>query len=375
MENMLKVTKYEVLGQLPDLFTAEDGSRVKTLADWAKRRKELWKTAVELQYGTLPPSPDFLEVEKLFVSPSHSTYRIITGKKDKPVSFIMRVVRPNDEKKFPVIVDGDMCFEYAFDKEFLAAATGQGIGWALFDRTELARDIGGEGRRKGQLYEAYPEYTFGAVGAWAWGYARCVDALLQLDIVESDKIIFSGHSRGGKTTLLAGVMDERASIVNPNETCAGAAGCYRVHMEAEPVFGGMHRSERLADLMRNYPFWMGEGMLDYAERENELPFDEHFLKALVAPRTLFVSEAAHDIWANPLGSYQTTMAAKEAYKLLGAEENLYWYFRDGMHCHTVQDVKMLVNLAKHKWEREPLDKDFERAPFEKPAPIFTKFEE
>ena len=35
----------------------------------------------------------------------------------------------------------------------------------------------GEGRRKGQLYDAYPDYTFGAIGAWAWGYSRCVDAL------------------------------------------------------------------------------------------------------------------------------------------------------------------------------------------------------
>lgn len=52
-------------------------------------------------------------------------------------------------------------------------------------------------------------------------------------------------------------------------------------------------------------------MKNYIGRENELPFDTHFLKALVAPRILFVSEAAGDIWANPIGSWMTTEAAKE----------------------------------------------------------------
>ena len=35
-------------------------------------------------------------------------------------------------------------------------------------------------------------------------------------------VTFTGHSRGGKTAALAGVLDERAAIVNPNETCAGS---------------------------------------------------------------------------------------------------------------------------------------------------------
>ena len=66
-QDLLHVTKYEVLGRLPDLFTFEDGTPVSSPADWERRRGELYKTAVELQYGTLPPAPEFLEVETLFV--------------------------------------------------------------------------------------------------------------------------------------------------------------------------------------------------------------------------------------------------------------------------------------------------------------------
>ena len=47
----MKITSYEVLGKLPDLFTFEDGRKVTSIADWEERRKEIYKTAVELQYG------------------------------------------------------------------------------------------------------------------------------------------------------------------------------------------------------------------------------------------------------------------------------------------------------------------------------------
>ena len=176
-QDLLHVTKYEVLGKLPDLFTFDDGTSVATPADWDRRRREIYKTAVELQYGTLPPKPEFLEVETLFVGAKNRSYRIHTGTKAHPVSFLMKLVLPGGGYNFPAIVDGDMCFPYHMDKAYLSAATDEGVAWVFFDRTELAHDIQGEGRRKGQLYDAYPDYTFGALGAWAWGYSRCVDAL------------------------------------------------------------------------------------------------------------------------------------------------------------------------------------------------------
>ena len=364
----LEVTSYEVLGKLPDLFTFENGERVKTKEDWQNRKKELYKTAVELQYGKLPPPPEVFKVETLYVGQSHRSYKIYAGSKEKQVSFLMKVILPTGVEKCPVIVDGDLCFGYAFDKDWLNAALNEKIGWAFFDRTELAHDICGEGRRKGALYEVYPDYDFGAIGAWAWGYSRCVDALLELGLVDPNYIVFTGHSRGGKTAMLAGAIDDRANIVNPNETCAGSASCYRIHMSVNCDWP--NRSETLKDLLTNFPFWMGEGMKEYAEKEAELPFDAHFIKAMVAPRTLFLSESADDIWSNPLGSYQTTMAAKQAFKFLNAEENIYWYFRDGFHSHALQDVQMLVNLIKHKKDGTPLSQDFYRAPFALPDPIY-----
>ena len=199
-ENLIKITEYNVKGKLPDPFIFDSGECVLTVPDWENRRKEIYKTAIELQYGTMPPKPEFLEIEPLYIGKSHS-YRIITGKHSHPVSFIMRVMPPQKKGLFPAVIDGDLCFDYAMDREFIGTFLNEDINLVLFNRTELAHDINGEGRRCGQLYEAYPEYTFGALGAWAWGYSRCVDALEKLGIADMNCIVFTGHSRGGKTAI------------------------------------------------------------------------------------------------------------------------------------------------------------------------------
>ncbi len=386
--DLLHITKYEVSGPLPDLFTFADGTPVRTPADWPARRAELIHTAVGLQYGGMPPDPEFVEVETLDCARNFKTYRIHTGTRAHPVTFLMKLILPGNGRAghYPCIVDGDMCFTYFMDKEYISTATDEGIAWVLFDRTELAHDIIGEGRGHGQLYEAYPDRDFGALAAWAWGYSRCVDALeilcrnpveptavhpMTVPLVDLSCIAFAGHSRGGKTAALAGAVDTRAAIVNPNATCAGACGCYRIHMEGYCDGIPPFRSETLADLLRFFDFWMGPDMAAYADREENLPFDAHFLKALVAPRILFISEAAGDIWANPVGSWMTTMAAREAFRFLGAENHLYWYFREGTHFHKVEDVRMLVNIIKHQQDPTvPLSEDFFHAPFEGIGPIY-----
>ena len=369
-DTMLEVTSYKVLGQLPDIFTFDNGEELKSTADWERRRAEIYKTAVELQYGTMPPEPEFLEIETLYFGKNSNSFKITTGKRDCPVSFRMQVFLPETKEKCPVIVAGDMCFAYFTNNDYVKTALDKNIAWAFFDRTELAHDIRGEGRGKGQLYKTYPEYTFGALGAWAWGYSRCVDALEILGYADMNCITFTGHSRGGKTAALAGALDERAAIVNPNETCAGSCSCYRVVMEAVTENGEERRCEELRDIWHNFPFWFGPDLGDYAERVDELPFDCHFLKAMIAPRVLFVSEAASDIWGNPIGSWHTTMAAKEVYKFLGAEDKLLWYFRNGTHFHRIEDVEMLTNVIEHFRDGKELYDNYSRIPFKQPELIF-----
>ena len=362
--NMITVSDYRILSELPELMRLDSGKPVKDRSDWDLRRKELFETAVRLQYGELPPEPEILDVTLLHSTrfmkrsdvPMHN-YLIKTGTAERPFYFKMQVILPGcGGKPCPVIVDGDMCWTYHLDGRFLDAAISRGIGWVLFDRTVIADDVNDRGRRNGRIYETYPDLDCGALMAWAWGYKICVDAVLKLSLpVDRDFIAFSGHSRGGKTALLAGVIDPRASIVNPNSSGAGGAGCYRFVMNGQCAGGDPFRSETLDDLLNVFPFWFGPSLGDFYGRASALPFDEHFLKALVAPRTLFISESCDDIWANPLGTLLTTRKAEPAFRLTGAADSIFWYYRPGKHAHTYVDVEMLANVINHKRSGEPVD--------------------
>lgn len=371
-EDFIKVTKYDVLGELPNPFVFNNGDKVLNISDWKKRKKEIYDLAVTFQYGNIPPEPEILEIEYTYALLNRVSVRIITGTKEKPISFKMELFLPAKEGKFPVIIDGDMCFKYPFESDFVNTIINNDIALALFNRTDLAPDVYEDpDKNKGQVLETYRDLHIKPISAWAWGYSRCVDALLKMDVIDENCIVFTGHSRGGKTAMLAGALDERAAVVNPNDTCAGACSCYRVHMEAITENGTTMRSETLADMNEVFPHWLGEEMHKYSDRENELPFDSHFLKAMVAPRILFVSEAASDIWANPIGSWQTTMGAKEVYKLYNKEDNLFWYFRPGYHYHKIEDIEMLINIIKNKTQKTPLSDKFFVTPFKKPELIFN----
>ncbi len=368
----INITEYKEFGKLPDPFLKEDGTRFTDPKDWDKMKDNLYKSAVEFQYGKQPPAPEFFKVEPTYISGyGHSnTYLIYAGTKEKSIVFRLKLFLPNCNKPCPVVVDGDGCFEYAYDKAFINTFRDNDIALALFDRTEIAHDINGEGRCKGAFYDTYNDYNYGAITAWAWAYSRVVDALEIINKTDNSLITFTGHSRGGKTAMLAGALDSRAAIVNPNETCAGACSCNRLFIKAIGEDGVERPSETAADLVKMFPFWMGEEFNEMADTPELLPFDSHYLKAMVAPRVLFVSEAGSDIWANPVGSWQTTMAAQEVYDFLGAKDNLYWYYRNGKHFHHIEDLEKLVKVIKNVKYTEPIGEGFFETPFDKPPLMY-----
>ena len=99
------------------------------------------------------------------------------------------------------------------------------------------------------------------------------DLLTLLGIADMDFITFTGHSRGGKACALAGALDKRASIVNPNASCSGGYGSYRVKIKAE-VNGVIKESEPLSNQFYHFPAWLGEGMRKFVDNESEIPFNK-----------------------------------------------------------------------------------------------------
>jgi hypothetical protein len=330
---------------LPDLLRSSDGSPVASPADWARRRREVANAVIDLQYGGLPPAPREVVVDLLHAHEvvwldglQHASYRVSIDR-ERSFGFVLDLVLPPGDGPFPVVLNGDACWLYASD-EVRAEVIRRGYGLARFNRCEIVPDAGSADRSVG-LYRLHPGLTFGALAAWAWGYHRAVDALLKIEKVDGSKIAIVGHSRGGKTTLLAGATDERIALVGTNESGCGGAGCYRITGEG---------AETLEHILTHFGYWFGPCLREYIGRENELPFDQHYMKALVAPRPLLCSESADDLWANPLGTRATHDAARAVYKLLGAEDAIGITYRKGPHAHAKEDWVTLLDFVDWRFK-------------------------
>ncbi|MBQ3955101.1 MAG: hypothetical protein II680_04370, partial [Clostridia bacterium] len=140
----MKITSYEVLGRLPDLFRFEDGRRVASIGDWEERKKEIYKTAVELQYGEIPPAPEVFRIDPLCVpnTPGRmNVWRLTVGTREKPVSFTIYAHRPAGDGPWPAVIDGDLVYGCMQDPGIAKQFTDRGIMLVAFNRCEIVPDM------------------------------------------------------------------------------------------------------------------------------------------------------------------------------------------------------------------------------------------
>ena len=328
----------------PDILTFADGTPVRTPEDWRRRRAEVAAAVIPLEFGGMPPAPAATRWE--LVSTSHEpriappgvlylsgNVRVEGGA--APFSFGMKVWLPQGakaESPRPVVLTGDDCWWW-LSTDMVNEALRRGFAVAAFNRCECARDIFGPrndadpAQRAEGIYPIFPG-SYGAVAAWAWGYHRAVDALLQIPEIDAKRIAVTGHSRGGKTVLLAAATDERIALCGDNQS--GCCGCSSSRVVGE---GG----ETLKSISRDWGQWFGPDLASYADRPEDLPYDQHFLCSLVAPRALRVNIGLADLWSNPLGAWEVHKAAREVWRLLGAEKSVAIAFREGPHRYWSDD--------------------------------------
>lgn len=341
-----------------DPLVFADGSAVDT-ATWPQRRQEMRDVIVPAMYGGMPPAPDDVSATLLCDATVRGTdlrmqtyeIRCRVGDGEVSIPLYLWIPKTGGDGPRPVLLDGDGCWRY-FNDDIVRRVTERGYIAASFDRTALAADNKDVFRETG-LYRLLPQAEFGALSAWAWGYHRCVDALMELDDVQSDAIAITGHSRGGKTVILAAATDERIAMVNPN--ASGTGGVAPNHLKAPP-------SEYVADFFRSGNiFWFGQDFADHRGRDAELPYEQHWMHALVAPRPLLVTEGYDDDCANPAGSYASCQAALPVYAFLGAEGALGWAYREGGHDHSAHDFEALLSFMDREFAGRTVKRDFQRS--------------
>lgn len=363
-----------VQSDLPDPLTFVDGSKVRDGADWSRRRQELIGLIQAYEYGELPPvggkvtaapdqwvpidrRPDIQgERAEQPTEPPAGTQtqelRLSMGPEGKVSTHLILTIPPHKEgQRLPVIVRGDLCWGRAAPA-IVAMVMERGYTLAEFDRTEIVPD---KNEHSAGLCLAFPDGNFGAIAGWAWGYSRVIDYLVTRDDIDSTHIAITGHSRGGKATLLAGALDERIALVNPNNSGCGGAGCFRFQAD---------KSEDIAAILKNFPFWFEPHFGEFIGKVDRLPFDQHSVKALVAPRALLTTEGLGDLWANPEGTQHTHLAAKPVFEMLGAPQKIGIHYRPGKHEHGVDDWAALLDFADWQFKNTKPARSFDKLAFE-----------
>lgn len=205
----------------------------------------------------------------------------------------------------------------------------------------------------GAVEEGQADHAWASLRAWAYGLSRAADYLMQLPGIDADRVAVMGHSRNGKTALVAGAFDERFSLVISNQSgCGGAAISRRRHGETVKVIN------------TNFPHWFNGAFKHFNDREDFLPMDQHTLLAAVAPRPLLICSATGDDWADPEGEFLAAKEASQVYDWLGKaalqaadmpsenvllNETVGYHVRPGKHGIGIADWTVFMDFADKQW--------------------------
>ena len=350
--------------ELPDIFLNKNGEKVKTKQEWQMRREEIKDLLQKEEYGYFPQviTPEIKSLKKENNAFSGFTvwetldFKFTNGVKCHSVP-VNLLYPENKNEKIPFIVfinfRNDLPDKYLYVEEIIE----NGFGVATF----CYKDVSSDSYEWDGLAEILCEkenrtaQTFGKLVLWSYMAQRVMDYIQTLSFVDKSNIAVMGHSRLGKTAMLTAAFDERFAF-----SCINDSGCCGAAISRGK--GG----EDIEYITRQYGFWFCDEFKKYAKREYTMPFDQHFLLALIAPRAVCIGTAELDTWADTDYQYLTCMAADDAWQICGEEgfvsdytkPDIYtkltdgkigFYCRTGKHFMSVRDWRLYMDfMRKHK---------------------------
>ncbi|MDX9946517.1 MAG: prolyl oligopeptidase family serine peptidase [Bacteroidales bacterium] len=361
---------------LPELLVTLDGKKVDNSDAWTRiRRPEILELFRENVYGRVPETP----YEKSFriVNENRNAMGgaatlkevdIVISSEGKSLTIRLNLFVPNNAgKKVPAFLtinnrgtdQADPSRKIKNEFWPAEAIVSRGYAAAVFQNSDVDPDnfddfkngIHGlldRGERKGD--------SWGTIAAWAWGASRCMDYLVTDSDIDAGKVAVLGHSRGGKTALWAAAEDQRFAMAVSNESgCGGAALARR-------KFG-----ETIETINRAFPHWFCRNYVQWGNNEDAMPVDMHMLLALIAPRTVYVTSASEDLWADPRGSYLSLYNSLPVFRLFDSNTalsaqmpplnnpvssgNTGYHVRDGVHNLLVKDWNWIMDMADSAFKR------------------------
>lgn len=320
--------------QLPPVLTLNNGETVTGEEQWQLRRQEIAEVLQQQYCGYEPPLKPVVKGRVTFEDEKGSFGgKAIYQKIDlcskiyasipemRTFTFACHFVRPKHVEKPPVFVYISFSQTVVDELIPMEEILDHGFAIASFYYQDLAPDTADDFRNGiAASYGRNPYDSWGKLRMWAWGASRVMDYLQTLDCIDRDRIAVVGHSRLGKTALIAGAFDTRFSLTISNDS--GGAGA--------AIFRGKD-----GEMVRNFGsgtsgHWIAGNFKQYAHRENDLPFDMHFLLSMVAPRNLYVCSASLDGHADPKSEFLGCVATSPVYETVFGKDGLV--LGDSMEC-------------------------------------------
>ena len=307
-----KMIRNEILKRkMPDFFV-KDGAKIDSLEKWEEYKDELLSLILSEEYGALPPK--IIPSVEIKNGPhgfggkaSWQTIYFTFEVKGKSHTVKTDLILPRDAKNIPVFVN--IGFEREIPNKYLPVEEilDNGFGIFYFCYKDVTEDNGDFESGLAGLFENGGK-DFGKISLWAYMAVQCMDYLITLGEVDKENIAVIGHSRLGKTALLTAALDERFKLC-----CTNNSGCCGASISR----GKTDKNEKISDITRVFPFWFKESFIKYVDNEDSLPFDQHMLISLVAPRYIVIGGAKEDCWADNDGQFLSAYLASYAWELYG----------------------------------------------------------
>ncbi|MBR1953169.1 MAG: acetylxylan esterase [Lentisphaeria bacterium] len=385
--------------KVPEYTLPDPVKGISSALDWNRRRPELLELFSQTMYGDILPRPQEMKIELLESGNAFDglaerrQYLVTCCNNNESIAFTLLLYLPAQRKgKVPAFLGLNFRGNHALtsDEKVIPARPSlletRGVARPIADLKNDPRNSQSErfsfeevlkrgyasatvfycdifpdhreGFRDSALKLFYPEevlknpekHTFGAISAWAWGLSRAQDCLETIPEINAQKVALHGHSRLGKTALWAGACDQRFALVISN--CSGEGGAAL----SRRCFG-----ENWEWLLYWRTYWFHPALKKYINNENNLPFDQHQLLALISPRPLYVASATEDDGADPRGEFTSLFHAGKVYRLSGADspqnmpppdtpagDFLRYHIRTGIHDMTRADWLFYLDFAD-KW--------------------------
>ena len=332
------------------------GERVKTAEEWEKVRPLVLRTMLESEYGYLPEEPEsvnfnIIEDDKIRYCAGKAVYmelEIVCTLNGEEFRFPVTYVYPKKGDEFKTFVHinfrPDVPDKYMPTEEIID----NGFACASFCYQNVTSDDGDfTNGLAGVVYKnsCRTDYSCGKIAMWAWAAMRVMDFLQTRDEVDKDNICVCGHSRLGKTALLTAAVDTRFAAAHSN--CSGCSGDSLNRGKTEG-------NEFIGDIIDRFDYWFCENYKDFYGKDDETPFEQHFLSALIAPRRLHIASAKEDIWAGPNLEFLFCAASSEVYELYGKKGFVYEdddFLRTGKYLNE-GNVGLCYRAGRHYFSRD-----------------------